>query len=190
MYEVLLNISMSIIAGFGGATAVFFFLKFLIKKWVEKAIELQIDKSMKKFEQKIKRKDGMYDLRIQREFIFYDKIQDKSYLIKSSITECILYLLNNDFMQFQIAVQDLVKQSYKYNQLIEGNKEYLLHTDLLNALDNIESNLKQLVNIDTSNEFTVDDITNYDSVAQKTVISINLFLDQLGDYINDATSLL
>lgn len=177
------NIILSVFAGFGGATSLFLLFKFIIKKWIEEIIKNQMDKSLALFEQKINRQDSVFNIRIQKEFAYYDKIQAQNGIIKSTVTESIIFLVHEDVNQFYVSKNILKRTLKEVSESLEANRAYL-NQDLLGIVDKIEKALGELLQIGSdSSDFDSLDKIQYEKKAKEVVTLVNYFNIQLREYI-------
>lgn len=189
MGDIVKNIILSVFAGFGGTTSLFLFFKFIIKKWIEESIKNQMDKSLALFEQKLNRQDSVFNIRIQKEFAYYDKIQVQNGEIKVIVTESMLFLLHEDINQFYASKNRLKRTLKEVSESLEANRAYL-DQNLLDTVDKIKTVLGELLQIgDDSTDFNGLDKIQYEKKAKEVVTLANYFNIQLREYIASVSNI-
>lgn len=183
MGSIIMNKILLIFTCFGGVTSLCLLFKFIIKKCIEESIKNQMDKSLAIFEQRINRQDSIYNIRIQREFAYYDKIQAQNGIIKSTVNESILSLVNEDICQFYTSQNRLKKLLKEVTENLDANRAYI-NQDLLCIVDKIVNALVALLRIGSkSNNLDSLDKVQYEKRAKEVVVLVNCFSMQLRKYI-------
>lgn len=183
MGEFFLNGFYAVLAGFGGTAAIFAGLKSVLKKWIEESIEHNMEKSMALFEQSLGRQDSAYNIKIQKEFAYYDKVQRQVVNITSTITESLFYLNDKDVKQFSSSTVNLKAKSKELSNCLDENIAYI-DPDLANMIETITIKLGILseINLNASKVSTSDE-EKYIKDAQMVVELINGFVPKLREYI-------
>lgn len=183
MGEFVKNVIVSILSGFGGVASLFLLFKHIIKNSIEEFIKNQMDKSLALFEQRINRQDSVFNIRIQKEFAFYDRIQIQNSIIKGTVTESIICLLDEDKNRFCSLQNELRQVLKEVSEILESNRAYI-NSNLLSAIYKIEKSLKELLQKDCQCiDYTDLYKQQYEKKAKEIVTLVIDFNKQLRDYI-------
>ena len=181
--EIIKQAIISIFTGFGGILAIYALIKFVIKKWLETTIEKQMQKALADYQKIIDRQNSSYNLRLQKEFDYFDLVQVQRYTIVSNTTLFLSYMKEKNSKGITDTGIILVNQFDDFIEKYKNNEAYLSDNirELLHEIcTNISEFAKVIVSAHTALE--LQDF-KYEEIADNLIDSCENFRKGLIDYL-------
>lgn len=183
MHEIIRQAIISIFTGFGGVLAVYALIRFVIKKWIESAIDKQMQKSLADYQKTIDRQNSSYNLRIQKEFDYFDLVQGQRYNIVSSTTLFLSYVKEKNSKGIADTGNMLIGQFDDFVEKYKKNEAYLsddIRTLLHGICTHISAFAKVITSVHTASEIHS---SQYKEIADDLIDSCENFRKGLIDYL-------
>lgn len=183
MNEFIKQAAISLFTGFGGILAVYALFKFIIKKWIESVIDQQMQKSLADYQKNIDRQNSSYNLRIQKEFDYFDLVQVQRYNIVSNVMLFVSYMDEGNSKGVVATGSLLIGQFDDFIEKFKSNEGYL-SKDIRDQLSDICICIVEFIQLIVS----IKDIKDlkkcrYKEIGNSLIDKCEIFKNGLTDYI-------
>ena len=183
MYEIIGQAVLSIFTGFGGVLAVYALFKFVIKKWIESTIDKQMQKSLADYQKTIDRQNSSYNLRIQKEFAYFDLVQRQRYNIVSNASLFVSYMDEGNNKGAVDIGKLLISQFDDFVENYKSNEAYL-SKEIQKLLEPICVNIFEFVHLFASVTNTKAlPMRHYKKIVTNLIDTCENFRNGLTDYL-------